>query len=56
MKVVYDKDVSAYLIKLEDCEKVTLVKTDDIAVARDCFVNNMTSLFNNAIQKQLQER
>ena len=56
MIVVYDKDVSAYLIKLEECEKVTFINTDDIVKARDFFVTHMTSLFNHAIQKQLQER
>lgn len=53
MKVIYDDEQEAYLVKLEECENVTLINTDDIVKAREYFIKNMTTLFNDAVSDAL---
>ena len=55
MKVKYDDEKSAYLVKLDCCESVTFLNTDDIVEARQIFVEHMTRLFNDAICEQLKD-
>ena len=55
MKVIYDNKREEYLVKLEDFENETLINTDDIVEARKYFIENMTRLFNDAVNKQLKD-
>ena len=52
MKIIYDDKQETYYIELEYPENVILVNTTDIAKAREYLIENMTTLFNNAINKQ----
>lgn len=53
MKVIYDDEQGAYLVKMEDGENVTFINTDDIVKAREYFIKNMTNLFNDAVSDAL---
>lgn len=55
MKIMYDEGQETYAAKLEDSEMVTLMNTDDIVEARKYFIENMISLFNNAVREQINE-
>ena len=56
MKVIYDKEVSAYRIDFEKFfELPLLLNTDDIVEARELFINNMKFLFDDAVREQLKD-
>ena len=49
MKIVYDAKVDTYLVKVEYPETETWIKTNDIAKAREVFIEYMTMAFDNAV-------
>ena len=49
MKIVYDAKVDTYLFKAEYPETEIWIKTNDIAKAREVFIEYMTMAFNNAV-------
>ena len=53
MRVVYDDKQNIYVVELEDFEKTTLINTSDIAEAKEYFIENMTRLFNDAVNERL---
>lgn len=56
MKINYDNKQKIYVITLDDFEKVSFVNTCDIVTARDLFIDQMKSLFNNTICDQLKNQ
>jgi hypothetical protein len=55
MKIIYDNKEDRYIINLEGYENITVVNTNDIVEAREYFLSNMESLFNNAVCEQLKD-
>ena len=53
MKIIYGEREEAYFIELSAAESVTVVSTSDIVEAREYFIEHMTRLFNDAVNKQL---
>lgn len=53
MKVIYDNEQQAYLVEFERFESPVFINTDDVVEARECFIKQMTFLFNNAVNEQL---
>ena len=53
MRIIYGEREEAYFIELSKEESVTIINTDDIVEARKYFIENMTRLFNDAVNKQL---
>jgi hypothetical protein len=53
MKIVYGEREQAYFIQLSEAESVTVVNTSDIVEERKYFIDSMTRLFNDAINKRL---
>lgn len=53
MKIIYDANQEVYIVKLEYPDTITLFKTNDIVEVRKEFINCMTNLFNDEVNKQL---
>lgn len=52
MKIVYDNKNEMYYIELEHPENTVCVNTKDITKAREYLIENITTLFNDAVNKQ----
>ena len=55
MKIVYDDKNEMYYIELEYPENIVCVNTKDIIKAREYLIENITALFNNAVNEQFKD-
>jgi hypothetical protein len=55
MKVFFDNKRNLYVVEMIDNELVTYLNTDDVAEAREWFIDRMTWMFNSAVNDKLAE-
>ena len=55
MTISYDPKQEMYCIGISQPETATYIHTNDIAEAREEFINRMTWLFNEAVNQQLKD-
>lgn len=55
MKIIYDDKQEMYYIELEYPENIVCVNTKDIVEAKKYLIENITVLFNNAINERFQK-
>ena len=53
MKIVYEEKEELYCVTLSNEEGVIIINTNNIVEARDYFIENMTRLFDDAVNKRL---
>lgn len=53
MKVLFDNERNIYVVEMNDNETVTYLNTDDIAEAREWFIERMSWFFNSAVNDAL---
>lgn len=53
MKIAYEEKEELYYVTLSNEEGVTIIHTNNIVEARDYFIENMTRLFDDAVNKRL---
>ena len=53
MSINYDSELEVYLVTIGS--ETLCINTKDIVEAREIFIKNMTSLFNDAICEQLKQ-
>ena len=56
MKITYGEREEAYFITLSQEESVTVINADNIVDVREYFIEHMTRLFNDAVNKQLKSK
>ena len=55
MRVIYDDKQEIIIVKFDDIEMTTSLNTTDIVDARDCFIERIANMFNEAICKKLKD-
>lgn len=55
MKIIYDEKQHLYLVEPEYPETELWINTDDIATARDVFLEHMKNVFNDTVREKLKD-